>query len=262
MTNTIPPSPILLKVGGNEIDDNAFLERFVAAVAELHRHGPLIIVHGGGKEIGALHDRLGVAFQTVDGLRVTPYESLQLVKMVLGGLVNNRITRWLVNAGVDALGISGIDAGLVRVEAMRPGGQDIGYVGRVVQVRVEILERWLKAGFLPVISPVSLGVDGHSYNVNADQVAAAVAAAVQASRLVFVSNVPGVLLDGVVASRLTIDQAEAHIASGQISGGMMPKVRSAIEAVQTGVPAAVITDLAGLAAGGGTVVGQAVIGDR
>jgi acetylglutamate kinase len=252
---TLPP-PTLLKVGGNEIDDNAFLAGFVAAVTTLHRQGPLIIVHGGGKEIGALHDRLGVAFQTVDGLRVTPYESLQLVKMVLGGLVNNRITRWLVNAGVDALGVSGVDAGLVRVEAMRPHGQDIGYVGRVVDVRVDVLERWLAAGFLPVISPVSLGVDGHSYNVNADQVAAAVAAAMQASRLVFVSNVPGVLLDGAVASHLTIDQIEAHIASGQISGGMIPKVRAAVEAVQAGAPAAVITNLAGLAAGGGTVIGD------
>jgi acetylglutamate kinase len=254
--NTFPPSPVLLKVGGNEIDDDGFLGGLVAAVAELRRQTPVVIVHGGGKEIGDLHQRLGVAFEFVDGLRVTTADSLRLVKMVLSGLVNTRLTRWLVNGGVQALGVSGVDLGIVRVEPLRPNGQDIGFVGRIVAVHADPLQRWLAEGITPVISPISLGVDGQSYNVNADQVAAAVAAAVAASRLVFVSNVPGVLLDGAVVPELTINQVGTHIASGQIAGGMVPKVRAAIEAVQAGAPAAVITNLAGLATGGGTVIGE------
>jgi len=252
--NTSPPSPLLLKVGGNEIDDDGFLAGFVAAVAELSQRTPVVIVHGGGKEIGDLHQRLSIPFEFVEGLRVTTADSLRLVKMVLSGLVNTRLTRWLVNGGVQALGVSGVDLGLVRVEPLRPNGQDIGFVGRIVAVQADPLRRWQAEGITPVISPISLGLDGQSYNVNADQVAAAVAVAVGASRLVFVSNVPGVLLDGAVAPELTIDQVEAHIASGQIFGGMIPKVRAAIETVQSGVPAAVITNLDGLVAGGGTVV--------
>jgi acetylglutamate kinase len=254
--NTPSPSPILLKVGGNEIDDEGFLAGFVAAVAELSRRAPVIIVHGGGKEIGELHQRLDVPFEFVDGLRVTTPDSLRLVEMVLSGLVNTRLTRWLVNGGVQALGVSGVDLGLVRAEPLRPNGRDIGFVGRVVAVQAEALHSLLAGGVTPVLSPISLGLDGQSYNVNADQVAAAVAVAAGASRLVFVSNVPGVLLDGAVVADLTIGQVEAHIAGGQISGGMIPKVRSAVEAVQAGVPAAVITNLAGLAAGGGTVIGE------
>lgn len=255
MMSTLTP-PTLLKVGGNEIDDDAFLAGFVAAVAELRGQTPVLIVHGGGKEIGDLHQRLGVPFEFVDGLRVTTADSLRLAKMVLNGLVNTRLTRWLVNDGVQALGVSGVDLGLVRVEPLRPNGVDIGFVGRIVAVQAAPLQRWLAEGITPVLSPISLGLDGQSYNVNADQVAAAVAVAVQASRLAFVSNVPGVLLDGAVVPELTVAQVEGHIASGQISGGMIPKVRAAIEAVQAGVPAAVITDLAGLAAGGGTVIGE------
>jgi acetylglutamate kinase len=245
---------VVIKVGGNEIDDDGFLAGFVAAVAELSQHTPVVIVHGGGKEIGELHQQLGVPFEFIDGLRVTTAGSLRLVEMVLSGLVNTRLTRWLVNHGVQALGVSGVDLGLVRVEPLRPNGRDIGFVGRIVGVQADPVRRWLANGVTPVISPISLGLDGQSYNVNADQVAAAVAAAVGASRLIFVSNVPGVLLHGAVAAELTIDQAEAHIASSQINGGMVPKVRSAIEAVLAGVPAAVITNLDGLRVGGGTAV--------
>ena len=255
MNTTLPGSSlVLLKVGGNDIDDSAFLAEFVEIVAELRQDSPLVIVHGGGKEIGVMHERMGVDFEVVEGLRVTTYDSLRLVKMVLGGLVNNRLTRWLVNAGVEALGVSGVDAGLVRVEPLRPGGQDIGFVGRVVEVRVDVLQRWLAAGFLPVISPVSLGVDGHSYNVNADQVASGIAAAAGVRRLVFISNVPGVFIDGAVAPRLTVDEISQHITSGQIAGGMIPKVRSAVDAVNEGVAEAVITNLAGLRSGTGTAV--------
>ena len=250
------PETIVIKVGGNEIDDDSFLAGFVAAVAEVQKQARIVIVHGGGKEIAELHQKLSVSFHFVDGLRVTTADSLRLVKMVLSGLVNTRLTRWLVNGGIPALGLSGVDLGLVRVEPYRPNGQDLGFVGRVVEVRADALQRLLAEGIAPVLSPISLGLDGQSYNVNADQVASAVAVALGAGRLAFVSNVPGVLLDGSVVPQLTIDQVEAFIANGQISGGMTPKVRAAVEAVREGVPAAVITNLAGLRTGGGTVVGR------
>ncbi len=257
--NTLPaltPSSIVLKVGGNEIDDDQFLAGFVQAVAAVQKSAAVVIVHGGGKEIAELHTQLHVPFEIVDGLRVTSAESLRLVKMVLSGLVNTRLTRWLVNAGVEALGISGVDLGLVRVRPLRPRGQDIGFVGQVAEVRSDWLRQLMGLGIVPVVSPISLGVDGQSYNVNADQVAGALAVALDAARLVFVSNVPGVKIDDSVVPHLTVAQVEAYIASGQINGGMIPKVRAAVEAVHNGVAAAVITNLAGLAAGSGTVIGQ------
>ncbi|MDW8317939.1 MAG: acetylglutamate kinase [Anaerolineae bacterium] len=250
------PSPLILKVGGNEIDDDSFLAGFVRAVAELQRTTPVVVVHGGGKEIAELHAQLNVPFEMVDGLRATSAESLRLVEMVLSGLVNTRLTRWLVNAGVEALGVNGVDLGLIRVRPLRPRGRDIGFVGQVAAVRREWLLRLLDLGVVPVVSPISLGVDGLSYNVNADQVAGALAVALAAQRLVFVSNVPGVKLNGQVTPSLTVAEVEAHIASGQISGGMIPKVRAAVDAVREGVAEAVITDLAGLVVGGGTVIGE------
>ena len=248
------PSPLLLKVGGNEIDDERFLAGFVDAAAALSRRTPLVIVHGGGKEIGELHERLGVPFEFINGQRVTTEASLRLVEMALNGAVNTRLTRWLVNAGVPALGLSGVDLGLIRVEPLRPDGVDLGYVGRVVSVQPAPLRRWLDDGLLPVVSPLSLGLDGHVYNLNADLAAAALAAALEAERLIFVSNVPGILLDGAVAPQLTVAEVEAAIASGQIAGGMIPKARSAIDALQTGVAAVMITSLAGLGHGQGTVI--------
>lgn len=247
-------SPILLKVGGNEIDDEAFLASFVAVVADLSRYTPLVIVHGGGKEIGDLHQRLGVPFEFIGGQRVTTPASLRLVEMVLSGSVNTRLTRWLVNAGVEALGLSGVDMGLLRAEPLRPDGMDLGYVGRIVAARGELLQQWLAQGITPVVSPVSLGLDGQAYNVNADLAAAALATAIGAARLVFVSNVPGVLLAGALAPQLTMSEAEQAIATGHIYGGMIPKVRAALAALDTGVQAVMITNLAGLAAGSGTVL--------
>jgi acetylglutamate kinase len=211
-------------------------------------------VHGGGKEIADLHGRLDVAYQTVEGLRVTSEESLRLVEMVLNGSVNTRLVRWLVNAGVDAVGLNGIDMGLVRVAPLSVNGQSLGRVGDVRYVNGEALLQLTDLGLTPVISPVSLGEDGLAYNVNADHVAAAVARAVEASRLIFVSNVPGVQVAGRTIRALTLQQIEGLIADGHITGGMIPKVRSAMEAVTSGVHQAVITDLSGMAKDDGTAV--------
>jgi len=245
---------LVLKIGGNQVEDEDFLAGFVAAVKGLLADHAVIVVHGGGKEIAALHNQLGVSFETIEGLRATSEESLRLVEMVLNGVVNTRLVRTLVNGGVDAVGLSGVDLGLVRVTPLSVNGRSLGRVGAVQHVNGEALLQLLDIGITPVISPVSLGEDGLSYNVNADHVAAGVARAVEAARLVFVSNVPGVQVTSRTMRALTIKQIEGLIAEGHITGGMIPKVRSATEAVLSGVYQAIITDLAGLAKDGGTAI--------
>lgn len=234
----------VIKVGGNELDDSTFLAGLTRVLA-LMRERP-VIVHGGGKELTALQKRLGLEARFVDGLRVTDEEGLAVAEMVLRGRANLRLVSALCSAGIPALGLSGVDAGLVTVERFVHPAGDLGYVGRPVAVAAERLRAVLAAGFLPVLAPISLGADGHTYNVNADQVAAAVATALDAERLIFLTNVPGVLLDGRRVPRLTTAEVEARIADGAISGGMVPKVRAALEVLDRGVRHAVITDLAGL----------------
>jgi acetylglutamate kinase len=247
--------PILvLKIGGNQVDDEAFLAGLVDAVRGLLADYGVIVVHGGGKEIADLHSTFQVPFETVEGLRVTSPESMRLVEMALNGSVNTRLVRWLVNAGVDAIGLSGVDMGLIRVSRLQAGGRELGLVGQVQQVNGEALFQLLDLGLVPVVSPVSLGEEGLAYNVNADQAAAAVARAVEAERLIFVTNVPGVQIAGRQVRALVPAQIQDLIAGGIITGGMIPKVRAALDAVASGVYQAVITDLSGLARGEGTAV--------
>ncbi len=245
---------LVLKIGGNQVEDASFLDGFVGAVKVLLHDHAVIVVHGGGKEIADLHEQLGVSFETVEGLRATSEQSLRLVEMVLNGVVNTRLVRCLVNGGLDAIGLSGVDMGLVRVTQLTVNGRDLGRVGAVQTVNGEALLQLLDLGLTPVISPVSLGEDGLAYNVNADHVAAGVAKAVEAAKLVFVSNVPGVQVTSRTMRALTIKQIDGLIADGRITGGMIPKVRSATEAVSSGVYQAVITDLAGLVNDGGTAI--------
>ncbi len=234
--------PLVLKIGGNQVEDEEFLAGFVGTVKALLGEYAVIVVHGGGKEIADLHGQLGVGFETVEGLRATSEESLRLVEMVLNGVVNTRLVRHLVNGGVDALGLSGVDMGLVRVTPLAVNGRSLGRVGAVQAVNGEALLQLLDLGVTPVISPVSLGEDGLA------------AKAVEAAKLVFVSNVPGVQVTGRTMRALTVQQIEGLIRDGHITGGMIPKVRSAMEAVLSGAHQAVITDLAGLAKDGGTAV--------
>jgi acetylglutamate kinase len=245
---------VVLKVGGNELDDDAFLAGLVKAVqaviAEGHRP---VIVHGGGKAIANLQQRLGIQPHFIEGLRVTDDESLDIAEMVLSGLMNKRIVRALVEGNVRAAGISGVDDGTVYVEKMWHPLGDLGRVGEIRDVDPHLLQTLMDGGIVPVVSPISFGaLDGLSYNVNADHAATAIAAKLGAIKLVFISNVPGVLVAGRVCRAVTADQAEGWIDEGIITGGMIPKVRSAIEAVRGGVAQAVITNLAGVQEGGGT----------
>jgi acetylglutamate kinase len=242
--------PLVIKISGHELDDTAYLTRFAEAVAGLGQ--PVIIVHGGGKEISALQTQMGIEPRYADGVRITDAASLALVEMVLCGTVNKRLVRMLLAAGVDALGMSGVDRGLVRAAQMQRDGIDMGFTGEVGAVRGDVLRGLLAEGITPVIAPICLG-DDSAYNVNADHVAGAVAAAVSADQLIFLSNVSGVLADGAHVPALTPEQTESLIAAGTIFGGMIPKVRTALGALDHGVARATITDLAGLIAGGGTV---------
>lgn len=242
--------PIVIKIGGNEIDDPSFLSGLAPAIRSLN--APVIVVHGGGREISSLQKLMGIEPRYLDGVRVTDAPSLAVVEMVLCGVVNKRLARYLLAGGVDALGVSGVDRGLVRAEKMPHPTEDMGFTGRVVSVRGDVLREWLSRGITPVIAPVCLG-EGSSYNVNADHVAGAVAGAVRASRVVFLTNVEGVLVDGQRVETLSPEQAETLIANGTIFGGMIPKVRTALHALDEGVPEAMITNLAGLKAGTGTI---------
>jgi acetylglutamate kinase len=253
---------IVLKVGGNELDDPQFVERFARAVAAM-RPVP-VLVHGGGKEIGVVQQALGGQPQFVAGLRVTDETALAAAEMVLCGSVATRLAAALIVAGADAQGLSGVDRALIRVEQQRHPAGDLGRVGRPVAVRAGVLLELLAKGVVPVVAPISLGPAG-AYNVNADEAAGAIAAAVGAAEVVFVTNVPGVLVAGAgaetagatTAPLLTRAQVEALIADGTIGGGMIPKVRAALSALDAGVHAARITNLAGLgdAAAGTVIVG-------
>ena len=242
----------VIKVGGNELDDPAFVEGLVSAVRQLAE--PPLLVHGGGKEIRSLQERLGLEPQYVDGLRVTDLESLAVVQMVLAGRVNKRLVAALNVQGVDAFGMSGVDRGAVKAEKLDHPAGDLGWVGRVVAVRSEVFRRLLDDGITPVLSPICWGADGSMFNVNADHVALAVATELAAETLVFLSNVPGVMNEGQLIETISPAQVEALIDDGVVFGGMVPKIRSALEAVAGGVGAVRITNIEGLAEGTGTVV--------
>lgn len=248
----------IIKVGGNELDDPLFLEGLAQCVWQMQAATgeTAIIVHGGGKAVSDLQSRLGLTPKMVDGLRVTDAAALAVAEMVLSGQSNKRIVRALLAAGITAVGLSGIDGGVLRCRQKQHAGADLGFVGEIVAVEAPLLQQLAERGFTAVLSPISLGADGHAYNVNADEAAGAVASALGAAVLNFVSNVPGVLHNGAVVSTLTPSQTETLIESGVITNGMIPKVRAACTAVAHGVAQARIVNLAGLATVGGTVFGK------
>lgn len=241
---------IVIKISGHELDSPDYLAEFADIVRELN--APAVIVHGGGKEITQLQQKLSIEPKFVDGVRITDEASLSLVEMVLCGTVNKRLVRTLVNAGVNALGVSGVDAGMISAAKLYHASVDMGFTGQVTAVRVDVLLNLLDANLIPVVAPICLGAE-NNFNVNADHVAGAIAAALDAERLIFLSNVEGVLKDDTVISTLTPEATAALIADGTIFGGMIPKVQTALHALDDGVEQSVITNLNGLRSGGGTV---------
>jgi acetylglutamate kinase len=210
-----------------------------------------IVVHGGGPQIGQMLQRLGIKSRFVDGLRVTDRETMEVVEMVLAGTVNKQLVAAINEAGGCAVGLSGKDGGLIRarkvtrsrIEAGVRIDLDLGFVGEPEQVDDRVLATFRQSDIIPVIAPIGIGADGETYNINADTVAGAVAAAVKARRFLLLTDVDGVLdAEKRLITELTAGEARRLIADGTISGGMIPKVETCLAAVEGGVEAAVIVD--------------------
>jgi acetylglutamate kinase len=230
----------VVKVGGNRADDAGWIREVSAGIAA--SRVPTVLVHGGGKDVTELQRALGIEPEWREGLRVTTPRVLEVVRMVLSGSVNKRWVAALLDAGADAVGISGEDGGLLRGRPLLGGA--LGQAGEVTEVRTALLDAWLAQGLSPVISPVTRGPDGGGLNVNADDAAASVAAAMGAAELLFVSDVPGVKAGGAWTEMLDGDAAEALLASGEAAGGMRPKLRAALRARAAGVGRVRIGDVA------------------
>ena len=198
-----------------------------------------VLVHGGGPEITAMSDRLGLRTEFKDGLRVTDAETIEVVKMVLTGKINPDLVAALNRLGGQAVGMSGEDGPSIIAEAEDP---QLGYVGRVTQINPEPLEALLLRGYIPVIASIGLGYDGHAYNINADTVAAEIAVALRAAKLILLTDVPGLLdADGGVVPEIRREAGERLLSDGQVTGGMIPKLRAAVRALEA-VPLAHIID--------------------
>ena len=244
----------VVKYGGHAMGDPELQRDFAEDVVLLQAVGiNPIVVHGGGPQIGSMLKRLGVESQFVGGLRVTDAETARIAEMVLAGSINKEIVGWIAQAGGKAVGISGKDARLVTAEKVRRSEPDplqgierhvdLGFVGEPVSVDASILKSLAAQGFIPVVAPIAMGADGHTYNINADTMAGAIAGACGAARFFLLTDVPGVMDK---SGELMTDLDPAGIATlkadGTISGGMIPKVETCVAAVNAGVDAAVILD--------------------
>lgn len=238
---------VVVKVGGEALEEDDALDSLVTDIVLMRFVGMSpILVHGGGPQISDVMRRLGKAPAFVSGLRVTDAETMEIVKMVLLGVVNKRVVAAMSRHGGQAVGISGEDGGLLTARRVRgPGGEELGFVGEVERVDPAILEGLVAGEFIPVIAPIAAGPDG-SYNVNADRAAGALAGALGAQKIVFLTNVPGLYRDlgdeGSLISETTADQLEKLLDSGSLSQGMIPKIESVLDAMRAGVPQAHILD--------------------
>lgn len=238
----------VVKVGGAQISSEDGLAQLLDFVKTSRLNGQIVLVHGGGKDIGRIHEQLGVPFSTESGLRVTSDESMEIVTMVLAGLVNKRLVAMFVNAGINAVGICGADFGLMR--SMPINRDRLGRVGGPPMIDSEMLETVMRNCEIAVVSPVCLGDDGGLLNVNADMVAQAVAVALRADRLDFVTDVEGIRSDNGVLRQLDTAKLRELLGESVVTGGMIPKVRAALGAVDGGVARVRMGDYASL--GGGT----------
>ena len=245
---------IVVKYGGHAMGDEKLAEMFGADIALLKQVGMNpVVVHGGGPQINDMLKRLKITSTFVDGLRVTDAAMVEVVEMVLAGTVNKQVAGLINRAGALAVGICGKDGGLIRARKLQrtvrdPGSRierelDLGFVGEPTHVDVRVIHALTGAGLIPVIAPVGVGEDGQTYNINADTVAGAIAGALHATRLLMLTDVPGVLdANKKLIPELNIAQVAEGIARGVITGGMIPKVENCVEAVRRGVKGAAILD--------------------
>ncbi len=234
---------IVIKFGGHAMGSAELTRDFANDVVLLKQFGVRpVIVHGGGPQIGRMLERLNIKSEFVDGLRVSDIETVEIAEMVLSGGINKSLVTAINAAGGRAVGISGKDAGLITAKSLR---QDLGFAGEPVSTDVSVLDVLAAAdpGFIPVVSPISSGTDGASYNVNADTAAGVLAGALGASRLMLLTDIEGVMdADGNLLTRLSRADAQSLIDSGIAKGGMIPKLETAMNAVSAGVEAVVILD--------------------
>ncbi|MEJ6595791.1 acetylglutamate kinase [Parasphingorhabdus sp.] len=244
----------VVKYGGHAMGDAALARNFAEDIVLLKAVGiNPVVVHGGGPQIGAMLQRVGVESKFVDGLRVTTKETAEIAEMVLSGAINKELVSWIERAGGHAIGISGKDGGFVKAAKLRRTERDpdsnieriidLGYVGEPKTVNRGVVDMISSAGMIPVIAPIGVGEDGHTYNINADTMAGAVASALRAARLFLLTDVAGVLdKQGELLTDLAPRAISELVKDGTISGGMIPKLETCVKAVQEGVDAAVILD--------------------
>lgn len=245
---------VVVKYGGHAMGDAELGRAFARDITLLRQSGVHpVVVHGGGPQIGSMLTRLGIVSEFKGGLRVTDKATVEIVEMVLAGSINKEIVQSINAEGGRAVGLCGKDGNLVKARKLTrtmvdPNSHieqivDLGFVGEPAVVNPTMLELMLKEDLIPVVAPVAPGEDGATYNINADTFAGAIAGALNASRLLFLTDVPGVLdKDGKLIKQLTVARAHELIADGTISGGMIPKVETCIEALDRGVEGVVILD--------------------
>src|SRR5438067_9393191 len=243
---------LVVKYGGHAMGGSAAGDSFARDVVLLKQVGiNPIVVHGGGPQIAQMLQRLGIQSTIVDGLRITDAATMEVVEMVLAGTINKQLVSAINAEGGCAIGLCGKDGGLIqasklvrtRVEAGTRIEIDLGFVGEPRQIAAKVLDTFKQSDIIPVIAPIGVGAQGETYNINADTVAGAVAAAVKATRLLLLTDVAGVLdADKKLIAELTAARARQLIAEGIINGGMIPKIETCLDAVDGGVEAAVIVD--------------------
>ena len=234
---------ILVKYGGHAMGNGEDGAPFARDIVLLRQVGiNPIVVHGGGPQIGLMLQRLGIKSRFVDGLRITDSETMEVVEMVLAGTINKQLVAAINAAGGCAIGLSGKDGALIRARKLTRNG-DLGFVGEPEHIEHRVLATFRQSDIIPVIAPIGVGADGETYNINADTVAGAVAAAVKAKRFMLLTDVAGVLdAEKRPIPELTAAEARRLISEGTVSGGMIPKVETCLAAVDGGVEAAVILD--------------------
>ena len=245
---------IVVKFGGHAMGETEYVAAFAADIALLDQVGARpVVVHGGGPQIGEMLAKLEIESNFVDGLRVTDEATISVVEMVLAGGINKALVAAIARAGGRAVGISGKDGGLIRARKLlgksRTDGSaieqaiDLGFVGEPEQINTDVLDALNAGDLIPVVAPVGSDAAGETYNINADTAAGAIAAALGATRMLMLTDVAGVLdKEGELITELTVSQAESLIRDGTVSGGMIPKVETCINAVLGGAEAAVIMD--------------------
>jgi acetylglutamate kinase len=226
---------VCIKIGGSTVDAEGLLKELAQGIRKLSSSIFPIIVHGGGKDIAHHLQLLDKEFTFVEGMRVTDPEMVTIVQMVLSGNVNKRIVNAFLKESLPTMGLSGVDGNLFSASKMLMRGQDIGYVGKIEHVTTSVIDACRQNNLTPVVSPISRDDKGNIYNVNADLAASELAMALQADDLIFISDVPGVIIDDVVVNEIKTSEIESLIKKGHITGGMIPKLRSAADAVHRGV---------------------------